>query len=911
MRNHHLPHCNFNKRIFALALFFLPIFLLFSQQNVGIIPAPQTIVPHPGVFYWYRPVLFFDGAVPNRDILLSQYRAMFGDADSVVKNLEEWTDNPAIVFQLHHPRPDIDNPDQAYTIQVKENVITIGAATAEGFFYGLQSLKQLYRYNCREWFDDQSVEIPCMDIYDYPNLQKRGWMVDISRGPIISMEYLKKQIQILSEFKLNLLTLYTENTFKSSTYDYAPADALTPEEIKELTEYARNYYVEVVGNQQCFAHFEKILSNPKYAYLADSKYNLNPAEPETYTFLENILDEEMQCYSSLLFNINCDETEALGTGNAKNFVKKHGAGNVYVEHILKVYDILKKRNRRTLMWGDIVLKDSTIMRKLPKDILMLVWSYGPADSFRGMIEPFRDAGYDFMVVPGVSMWSTVFPIMASYEKNICNMARDGYQLGAKGLINTAWNDSGEALVSSAWHALGWGAEMAWKPIQHTTHGDAENERNQRLSVFDTNFNFQFFHFYNNENIIADFIRIVSTYEQSAVPEIYNTSSLWNFQPLQFLPPQMTDEMLANLKQERFASMKTVELQKLILSEEAQYENSEQIYGAMNAASRLLVNFMLRRFQFYLYNYYTKPETATDREFETTMNGINDLTYYLQGLKQDYLHLWDLQYRNYWRDTVAQRYDRLISRLNEAPQQVFIETAHNGNSLEVTLRTLFNNIPIHYTLDGSEPTAQSPVYERPITLTQSCTVRTLTIGDSDIYRKFRNDSVIAVQNEKYILYHKGIGKLAQIDAQYSTYRAAYSGGGEQALGDGELGSSDYKDGHWQGYQGQDVACHLHFDTPTDIHSVTIRYLQNFNDWILAPEDVEIYTSKDGESYKPIRAQHFDIEQISGNRIGEIKLQKLKIKTQYLMVKVKNPGALPKEHAAAGSPSFIFMDEIIVQ
>ena len=43
----------------------------------------------------------------------------------------------------------------------------------------------------------------------------------------------------------------------------------------------------------------------------------------------------------------------------------------------------------------------------------------------------------------------------------------------------------------------------------------------------------------------------------------------------------------------------------------------------------------------------------------------------------------------------------------------------------------------------------------------------------------------------------------------------------------------------------------------------------------------------------------------------KLQKLKIKTQYLMVKVKNPGALPKEHAAAGSPSFIFMDEIIVQ
>ena len=210
MRKLHPQHCNFNKRIFALALFFLPIFSLFSQQNVGIIPAPQTIVPHPGVYYWYRPVLFFDGEVPNRDILLSQYRAMFGDADSVVNNLEEWTDNPAIVFQLHRPRPDIDNPDQAYTIQVKENVITIGAATAEGFFYGLQSLKQLYRYNCREWFDDQSVEIPCMDIYDYPNLQKRGWMVDISRGPIITMEYLKKQIQILSEFKLNLLTLSSQ-----------------------------------------------------------------------------------------------------------------------------------------------------------------------------------------------------------------------------------------------------------------------------------------------------------------------------------------------------------------------------------------------------------------------------------------------------------------------------------------------------------------------------------------------------------------------------------------------------------------------------------------------------------------------------------------------------------------------------
>ena len=870
-----------------------------AARNCGIIPTPQYVTYTSGFFIWEHPVVIFDKEVTNQKILAAEYERLLGKIPEIVDTKPTEGVRRTITF-CKQGWQDVNWAGGNYKLDVTEMDIVITAPEDEGLFYGLQSLVQLYRFNYRADFEEwQYVKIPCMKIVDYANYLYRGWMIDISRGPIPTMDYLKRQIRTMAEFKLNTLTLYTEHTFVSEAFDYAPSDGLTADQIRELEDYAKDFYVKIIGNQQCFAHFEKILSNPKYEYLADTKYNLNPALPETYDFLRTLLKEETAAYSYPLFNINCDETESLGTGKAAKFVKKMGASEAYIRHILKVHDIVKGYGKRTMMWADIVLKDKKIQTKLPKDITMLVWSYVPSESFDEMILPIKEAGYTFWVVPGVSMWSTVFPSMSSYEKNIANFARDGWRNGAQGLLNTAWNDSGEASLNSVWHAMAWGAEMSWNPTRQTESEAAEKERTERLKTFDVNFNFQFFHFYNDENIIADFLRAVSRYEQSPIGELYTTGSLWKYKPWQFLPDNLTEVAMQEVKTERFNIFKTIELLKLILSEEAQYQNTEIIYNAVHAANRMLTDMMLKRSQFNLYDLYLHPENNNPNSKKRIHNDIEDLEYYISALKKDYLYQWYECYRPYWRDVNEAKYDQLIQQIVTIPEHVFIETSLKDNKIELSLRTIFNDTPIHYTLDGSEPSDFSPVYQSPITLSESCTVKTLTVSPSG------NE----VRNGKRVLVHKGIGRLAEVNGQYSTYRPEYSGGGKFALADGETGSDSYRDGRWQGYQGQDVELTYRWPEATDVHSVTVRFLQNFHDWILAPADIEVYV-REGDGYTLDTKRHFNVEQISGNRVGYITVDNLKIRTADMKVIVRNPGKLPKEHPAPGYDSYIFVDEVII-
>ena len=895
-----------------------------DAQNYGIIPTPKNVSTDGGelfptyknvgdFFVWDRPALVFDKTnkgVTNKDILVDEYQRLLGKKADILDKKPTDGSRRTITFKKSSWKGMPSKPD-VYMLDIREKEVCITSPTDAGLFYGLQSLIHLYRFNYRPDFENwQYVKIPCVLITDYADFQYRGWMIDISRGPIPTMDYLKRQIQTMAEFKLNALTLYTEHTFVSKAFDYAPSDGISAEQIRELQDFAKDYYVEVIGNQQCFAHFEKILNNPKYEYLADTKFNLNPGIPETYDFLRTLLKEETDAYASPLFNINCDETETLGTGNAAEYVNKIGAAEAYIQHIIKVHDIVKSYGKKTMMWADIVLKEKEIQKKLPKDITMLVWCYEGLDSFDGMIVPIKDAGYDFWVVPGVSMWSTIFPSMREYEINISNFARDGHRFGALGLLNTAWNDSGEASLNSVWHAMAWGAEMSWTPTVETEAAKAKKERSERLATFDTNFNFQFFHFYNDVNIIADFLRDVSNYEQSSIRSLYYNSSLWNHKSWYFAPESLSSNNLQTIKRERFNLVKTLELLKLLLSEEDQFQNSEIIHNAAYTATRMLINLNMKRSQYNLYDAYNNPDAISEKQYNTINNDIKALVHQIKALKEDYKRIWNETYRPYWFDINMAKYDRLINQISTIPEHVIIKTEVNNNKIELSLGSIFNNVPIYYTLDGSEPDSHSTVYKSPITLTESKTIKTLIISKSGK----------EVREEKEILVHKGVGRLTEIVGKYSTHRPEYSGGGKFALADGEIGSNNFRDGKWQGYEGQDVELLYHWPEATDISDITVRYIHNFSAWILAHTDIEIYV-KDGDGYKLAAQRHFDVEQIKGAGFGEDQkkdvnvfahtIDRLKLHTTDMKIVIRNPGKLPKEHYAAGYDSYLFMDEIIIR
>ena len=233
---------------------------------------------------------------------------------------------------------------------------------------------------------------------------------------------------------------------------------------------------------------------------------------------------------------------------------------------------------------------------------------------------------------------------------------------------------------------------------------------------------------------------------------------------------------------------------------------------------------------------------------------------------------------------------------------------------VQLRTLYNDRPIYYTLDGSEPTASSTKYEGPFPLERSATIRSISY----------NEYGEGVISEQYLLSHLGMGAKITLNTKYSDYKAIYSGGGESALIDGQLGSNTtYADGHWQGYWGDSIDATIDFGKPTEIHEVSMRFMQNTFDWILAPTQVKVYVSENGKKWTLVSGKHFDMDpRETGMRLrsytvdlmqtskGEAKIIGYPV-TRYLRVVVPNPGPLPAWHPAPGQPSYLFTDEIIVK
>ena len=376
---------------------------------------------------------------------------------------------------------------QGYVLEVTPLRVTVSAATSTGIFYGVQTLKQLIRANRK------LNSIPACRITDFPTLKYRGWQHDISRGPIPTYAFLMKEIRTLSEFKLNLLTLYTEHVFKLKKHaDIAPADGISAVEMAELSSYAHQYHVELVGNFQSFGHFQNILKLPEYMSLGENSSVLSPAKEESYRFLKDVFSEVAPAYSSKLFNINCDEVSGLGDGPSQELVKELGVGGVYARHINRVVELLHAYDKTPMMWGDIALDYPDIVPKLPKDLIVLPWGYDARSNFDNQIRPFTKFGLQFMVCPGVSCWNQIWPNLDNATVNISNFIRDGAKSGALGSLNTAWDDDGTNFFNDNWFEFAWGAECSWNPATPKRERSPDLVRKQRFTRFSKEFSSVFY-----------------------------------------------------------------------------------------------------------------------------------------------------------------------------------------------------------------------------------------------------------------------------------------------------------------------------------------------------------------------------------------------------------------------------------
>ena len=357
-----------------------------------------------------------------------------------------------------------DIGNQGYIIRVTGSGVLVAGRTAQGLFYGVQTLRQLLR---PEGPGGKMLAIPALVIRDWPSMQWRGVSDDISRGPIPTLDYLKTQIRMLGEYKINLLGFNMEHVFDFQTQPLvSPKDAaLTPAEIKELVEYASKYYITLLPEQQAFGHLHQLLKYEIYSDLAETAHGhvLTPTNPKTYDFIRQVYREVVPLFPGPFFHIGSDETFELGLGQTKALAAQQGLGRVYLEHLQKVFETMQPYHKQLMFWGDIAVKYPELLTILPKDMIAVPWDYDPKPSYENIITPYTNAGLRVVVAPGAGNWGVIWPNLESAFVNIRNFVRDGQKHQAIGALNTTWNDDGESLVDMTWPALVFGAAAGWQP----------------------------------------------------------------------------------------------------------------------------------------------------------------------------------------------------------------------------------------------------------------------------------------------------------------------------------------------------------------------------------------------------------------------------------------------------------------
>jgi hexosaminidase len=576
-------------------------------------------------------------------------------------------DHPELIPELAKMGLGIDAQfdRQGYVLLIDSRRIIVSALSGQGLFYGVQTLKQLISYDRRT--------IPALAIKDWPSMQWRGVHDDISRGPVPTLDYMKKQIRTCAAFKLNLFALYIEHVFdyRANPLVGPKEGSLTAADVRELVAYAAKFYVTILPEQQAFGHLHHILKYEIYSDLAETPHGhvLAPANDKSYELISSLYSELVPLFPGPFFHIGADETFELGRGQTKSLADRIGLGRVYLEHLKRVAGIMRPYEKRLMFWGDIAMRYPELLQILPKDCIAVAWAYGPSSSFEAMLKPYKDAGLDIFVAPGANNWNRIFPNLDAAFINIKNFVRDGHKYGALGMLNTTWDDDGEALFGMTWPAVVFGAACAWQP--------GESSIEQFKSKYD-------WVFYRNqdrtfEDAIQNLSRAHSILGSAGFEGPYD-DFFW-LDPFSEYGSARTARALPAAHDLRLAAERA--LAALLVRAESVREQQDTVEYLVFAAERLdalgmKIQFASEISKFYWDAYLNMSDRARvsrDLDEITQMNGrLEDLRDSITRLKTHYSSLWLKENRPYWLGNVLVRYDNLASLYQSKIQAVAVAQA---------------------------------------------------------------------------------------------------------------------------------------------------------------------------------------------------------------------------------------------
>jgi hexosaminidase len=214
------------------------------------------------------------------------------------------------------------------------------------------------------------------------------------------------------------------------------------------------------------------------------------------------------------------------------------------------------------------------------------------------------------------------------------------------------------------------------------------------------------------------------------------------------------------------------------------------------------------------------------------------------------------------------------------------TPATGKGIEIELYSAFPGGKIHYTLDGTDPSRNSPVMDQKLTVDQSVGIRAAIFeGVQQRGSVFiRNFSVNAATARPVILAHPP--------------HPEYSTGGTFSLVDGVTGNLPWIPSEWLGFQGEDLEAVIDLGSELRVSRVTLDVLKDEAGRIYLPREVSVFTSKDGIDFVP--AGTLDEKEINKMQ-RKLRVQFPPVSTKWIKVVAKN----------RNGKDWLFIDEIAVE
>lgn len=421
-----------------------------AENMLPLIPYPANLTRNEGTFNLKQLTAI---TTPAGDEAVTRYAQEFATQLEKTSGIKVPV-NPTTAATSLVMTKDATLAHEAYKLTVNEAGINIAAADSTGFFYAIQTLKQLMPhaiYNRSGASTAIDWTVPCVEIADQPQLGHRGYMLDVARH-FFSKTEVKRILDIMATYKMNRFHWHLTddqgwridipeypklaqvgavrkgsfvNAGGSSKFfddtEYGRGMYYTLDDLREIVAYAKNLNIEIIPEIDLPGHMvAAVAAYPEFSCDPTKKYEvridggiskdvLNIGKDETIDFLKCVLGHMAEVFPYKYIHLGGDECPTdqwSHNADCLKRVKDEGLAGVnelqsWLVEKLGLY-LKEKYNKDIICWDELLAhwkSDNTV-----KPVIM-AWNHinkskEAADKgFKSIVVPYQSLYLDMMQVP--------------------------------------------------------------------------------------------------------------------------------------------------------------------------------------------------------------------------------------------------------------------------------------------------------------------------------------------------------------------------------------------------------------------------------------------------------------------------------------------------------------------------------